>query len=56
MTRELPPIILRLLMNLYVGGTANVLWNGAHSDLIHIKNGVKQGGINLLVLCCFAFI
>ena len=43
--KGIPPIYLRLLLNIYTKQRANVCWNGTLSDTYLIKNGVKQGGV-----------
>jgi len=50
--RNLPPIIIRFLMNLYTCQVARVAWNGAYSRDFHVDNGVKQGGVLSPVLFC----
>ena len=43
--KDIPPIYLRLLLNIYIKQRANVRWNGTLSDSFPIGNGVKQGGV-----------
>ena len=43
--REIPPVYLRLLLNLYANSVACVSWNGVCSRSFVIENGVRQGGI-----------
>ena len=43
--KGIPPIYLRLLLNIYTKQRANVSWNGSLSDTFPIGNGVKQGGV-----------
>ena len=45
MSRGLPSIIIRFLLNMYVGHVTRVEWNGIRSDNFSVCNGVKQGGI-----------
>ena len=52
MSRGLPPIIIRLLLNMYVGHVTRVEWNGILSQSFSVRNGVKQGGIVSPVLFC----
>ena len=42
--RKLPPIIIRLLLNMYIGHVICVEWNGIRSVPFSVCNGVKQGG------------
>ena len=50
--RKIPTIHLRLLLNMYTNSTACINWNGAFSQSLGIRNGVKQGGILSPVLFC----
>ena len=43
--KGIPPIYLRLLLNMYTKQRANVCWNCTLSDTFPIGNGVKQGGV-----------
>ena len=43
--KDIPPVYLRLLLNIYIKQRANVRWNGTLSDSFPIGNGVKQGGV-----------
>ena len=45
LSRKLPPIFIRLLLNMYTGHVTHVLWNGIASDRFSVSNGVKQGGV-----------
>ena len=51
-TRQIPPAVVRLLMNMYVSHATRVSWNGIFSNRISVRNGVKQGGIISPVLFC----
>ena len=42
--RNMCPIVLRLLMNMYVNQKIQVRWNNLLSSQHNISNGVKQGG------------
>jgi len=42
---SLPPIIIRMLLNMYVGHATRVEWNGVCSLIIFSSNWVKQDGI-----------
>jgi hypothetical protein len=55
MLRKIPPIIIRLLLNMYVNHTTHVAWNGIFSERFSVRNGVKQGGILSPVLFCIYF-
>jgi hypothetical protein len=52
MSRNLPPVIVRLLLNFYVGHVTRVEWNGSRSGSFPVFNGVKQGGIICPILFC----
>ena len=42
--RNLCPIVLRIVMNMYVNQVIQIKWNDLLSDKCKISNGVKQGG------------
>jgi len=50
--RNIPPIHLHLLLNMYTNSVANIRWNGVFSNSFPVLNGVKQGGIVSPVLFC----
>ena len=50
--RNIPPHVIRVLLNMYTGQQVNVLWNGFHSDSFSVSNGVKQGAIISPILFC----
>ena len=50
--REIPPVYLRLVLNLYTNSVACVSWNGVCSRSFVIENGVRQGGIVSPILLC----
>ena len=50
--RNLPSVVVRLLINLYTTHKLRIMWNGAFSEIIYVKNGVKQGGILSPILFC----
>jgi hypothetical protein len=52
MNRNLPPVVIRILLNRYVGHVTSVEWNGIRSGSFHVLNGVKQGGIVSPILFC----
>ena len=43
--RNLCPLVIRLLLNIYMNSMYSVCWNGITSDKFSISNGVKQGGV-----------
>ena len=43
--RDICPLIVRLLLNMYLISTAVVSWNAVNSDQFKLCNGVKQGGV-----------
>ena len=43
--RNICPLIIRYLINIYLASSAIVKWNGAKSEPFKICNGVKQGGV-----------
>ena len=49
----IPFIFLRLLMFIYIHQYANVKWNGTHSSMFSLSNGVRQGGVISALLYCF---
>ena len=53
--KKLPPIIIRLLLNLYLFNFAQVAWNGTLSSKFRVLNGVRQGAILCPVLFCVYF-
>ena len=50
--RKLPPVCIRLLVNMYTSQVTRVEWNGVCSDYFSIRNGVKQEGVISPVLFC----
>ena len=45
LARNVPPVILRLLLDMYCKQEANVRWNNITSKTFSISNGVKQGAV-----------
>jgi len=43
-SRQVPPPIIRVLINFYTGNFVSVAWCGIVSDYFVAINGVKQGG------------
>ena len=48
----MPALIVRVLMNFYIGNFVRVQWSGIVSDYFLAGNGVKQGGVLSPVLFC----
>ena len=44
--RNLCPLVIRMILNLYCNALYCVKWNGVTSDSFRISNGVKQGGVS----------
>ena len=55
MSRKIPPVFIRLLLNMYINHNTRVNWNGIFSDCFSVRNGVKQGGILSPILFCIYF-
>jgi len=51
-SRQVPPPIIRLLINFYTGNFIRVAWCGIVSDYFLPINGVKQAGVPSPVLFC----
>ena len=43
--RNINPLILRLMLNIYKTQKCNVLWNGEKSKNFKVSNGVRQGAV-----------
>ena len=52
MKRNLPAIIVRMLLNIYINQEIRVQWNNCHSTWFSVCNGVKQGASPIL-LCVY---
>ena len=50
--RVLPPVIIRLLLNMYTGHLVRKSWIGVYSNSFCVKNGLKQGAVISSVLFC----
>ena len=50
MQRNIHTSYLRLLLNLYTNSVACVSWNGIRSPQFLIQNGVRQGGIIIIII------
>ena len=52
MVRDIPPVSLRLLLNMYTCHDTRIAWNDVCSESLSVLNGVKQGGVFSPVLFC----
>jgi hypothetical protein len=52
LNRNIPPHIIRVLLNMYTGQQVHLLWNGVYSRPFPASNGVKQGTIISQILFC----
>ena len=43
--RNICPLLIRFLINIYMSSIAIVKWNGVQSEPFKLNNGVKQGGV-----------
>lgn len=43
--RGLPPVIIRLLLDLYTNQMSRARWGDSHSGYFNVQNGIRQGGI-----------
>ena len=50
--RKLPPLVIRLIMEMYEKQSMAVRWNNEYSDSFVVSNGVKQGGVLSPILFC----
>ena len=50
--KGIPPIFIRLLLEMYEKQQANVRWNGVLSNPFPVTNGVKQGAVLSPILYC----
>ena len=50
--RKLPPLVIRLIMEMYEKQSMAVRWNNEYSDSFGVSNGVKQGGVLSPILFC----
>ena len=44
-SRDMCPVIIRLLMSTYCNQQLRVKWEGSFSNYFPARNGVKQGGV-----------
>ena len=45
MVKDIPPVSLRLLLNMYTCYGTPIAWNGVCSESFSVLNGVKQCGV-----------
>ena len=50
--RKLPPLVIRLIMEMYEKQSMAVRWNNEYSDSFGVSNGVKQGGVLSPIFFC----
>ena len=50
--KGVPPIFIRLLLEVYEKQLANVRWNGVLSNSFSVTNGVRQGAVLSPILYC----
>jgi len=53
--KNLPPVIIRILLHMYLFHFTKVAWNGTCSSSFRVLNGVRQGAILSPVLFCVYF-
>ena len=50
--RNIPPVILRLILYIYMNQACFIRWNSVESDWFRVRNGVRQGAILSPSLFC----
>lgn len=50
--RDIPQLIVRVLLNIHTGQQIRALWNDAYSNSFCVSNGVKLGAILIPLLFC----
>ena len=50
--RKIPPLVIRLIMEMYEKQSMAVRWNNEYSDSFGVSNEVKQGGVLSPILTC----
>jgi len=53
MKRQVPSVVLRFLMNMYVKSSARIKWDDMFSGVFNISNGVKQGHLSPFLFCIY---
>jgi len=53
--KNLPPVIIRILLHMNLFHFTKVAWNGTGSISFHVLNGVRQGALLSPVLLCVYF-
>ena len=48
----LPPVVVRLLVNLYTNHVTRIALNGIYSSSFEVLNGIKQGEVISPILFC----
>ena len=44
-TKRLPAVVIRFLLNIYSCQATRISWNGCNSQCIKVLNGVRQGAV-----------
>ena len=52
LSRNVNPLICRLLLFMYINQTLRVRWGNTYSDSFSVSNGVKQGGVISPIFFC----
>jgi len=53
--RNIPPIHLRLLLNMYTNSVANVRWNGVFSNSFSVLNGESKAELSALFFFVYIY-
>ena len=48
--RNVKPVFLRVLLNVYTAQSCDVKWNGSYSHRFPVTNGVRQGAVSSPIL------
>ena len=54
-TKRLPAVVIRFLLNIYLCQATRISWNGCIYQCIKVLNGVRQGAVLSSVLFCIYF-
>ena len=54
-TKRLPAVVIRFLLNIYLCQATRISWNGCNSQCIKVLNGVRQEAVPSPVLFCIYF-